>query len=112
MGNLQLLARAARRGCFAQMLCGESIAAAIAGGGTLRLKGRGAVSVFAYGGQARGVAIRGLEYPLENAVLRDDTPLGVSNALGREGVLGEGQIALEHGTLLIFYQEGIACDIA
>ncbi|MDR2686646.1 MAG: thiamine diphosphokinase [Oscillospiraceae bacterium] len=107
MGNLQLLAKAARGGCFARLLCGEYVAAAIAGGGAMRLAGRGTVSVFAYGGEARGVTIRGLEYPLENAALQDDAPLGVSNTLD-----GEGEITLEHGTLLVFYQEGILCDIA
>jgi len=104
IGNLQLLANAARRGCFAQLLCGGFIAAAIPGGSTLRLRGSGAVSVFAWGGRAQGVTIRGLRYPLENAVLQDDTPLGVSNVLG-----GEGMITLEHGTLLIFFEEGIQC---
>jgi len=106
-GNLQLLVKAARRGRFAQMLCGEYTATAITGNSALRLKGQGTVSVFAYGGTARGVAIRGLEYPLENAGLYDDTPLGVSNTLD-----GEGLISLEHGTLLIYYQEDITCDIA
>jgi len=105
--NLQLLVKAARRGCFAQMLCGGYTATAITSGNTLRLKGHGTVSVFAHGGDAHGVTIRGLEYPLENAVLRDDTPLGVSNTLD-----GEGEITLKHGALLIFYQEGIECDIA
>jgi len=105
-GNLQLLAKAARRDFFAQMLCGGFIATAIAAGSTLRLTGRGTVSVFAYGGTARGVSIRGLEYSLENAALYDDTPLGVSNALD-----GEGEITLEQGTLLVFYEEDIECAI-
>jgi len=104
--NLQLLAWAAGRGARVKMLCGEYTAAAIADGSTLRLKGTGTVSVFAHGGTARGVTIRGLEYPLENAVLRDDIPLGVSNTLS-----GEGEITLEHGTLLVFYQEEIECVI-
>ena len=103
-GNLQLLVRAARRGRFARMLCGEYTATAIAAGHKLCLKGQGAVSVFAWGGEARGVTIRGLEYPLEGAVLHDDTPLGVSNTLN-----GEGEISLEQGTLLVFYQEDIEC---
>jgi thiamine pyrophosphokinase len=107
LGSLQLLAKAARRGFFAQMLCVGLIATAITGGSTLHLKGHGTVSVFAHGGTASGVAIRGLEYSLEHAVLYDDTPLGISNALH-----GEGQITLEHGMLLIFYQEEIQCDIA
>jgi len=106
MGNLQLLAKAARAGPRVEMLCGGFTAAAIAGGGTLRLRGSGTVSVFAWGGRAGGVTIHGLKYPLENAILQDDTPLGVSNVLD-----GEGYITLEHGVLLVFYEEGI-CDIA
>jgi len=107
VGNIQLLVRAARRGVFARMLCDGFFAAAIVGGNALCLKGNGTVSVFAYGGTANGVSIRGLEYPLENASLLDDTPLGVSNTLN-----GEGEITLANGTLLVFYQEGILCDIA
>ena len=108
VASLQLLAKAARRGCFTQLLCGGYTATAIAGGSTLRLKGVGTVSVFAHGGQARGVAIQGMAYTLENAVLSGDTPLGISNTLH-----GEGEITLEHGTLLVFYEEDdIVCAIA
>ena len=107
LANLQLLARAAGRGIDARMLCDGYTATAIAGGGTLRLNGKGTVSVFAWGGEARGVTIRGLEYPLEGATLHDDTPLGVSNTLN-----GEGIITLEHGILLVYYEEDIECVIA
>ena len=104
VGNLQLLAKAARLGVHAKMLCGEFAATAIAGGSALRLRGSGTVSVFAWDGQAGGVSIQGLQYPLENATLQNDTPLGVSNFLN-----GEGIITLEHGTLLVFWQEEIQC---
>jgi len=107
IANLQLLVKAARRGYFAQLLCGGFTAAALVGGSTLHLRGSGTVSVFAHGGQASGVTFCGLKYPLENAVLQDDTPLGVSNVLENEG-----KITLEHGALLVFYEEGIHCDIA
>ena len=107
LANLQLLARAAGRGIDARMLCGEYTATAIAEGSVLRLKGKGTVSVFAYGGEAQGVTVRGLEYPLEGATLHDDTPLGVSNTLN-----GEGIITLEHGILLVYYEEDIECVIA
>ncbi|MCL2494675.1 MAG: thiamine diphosphokinase [Oscillospiraceae bacterium] len=112
VGNIQLLVKAARRGVFAQMLCGGFIATAVIDNTALRLRGHGTVSVFACGGQAAGVTIRGLEYPLDNAILLDDTPLGVSNVLVGEGVAGEGTISLAQGTLLVFYEEGIKCDIA
>lgn len=104
-GNLQLLVWAARQGCRVQMRCGDFTAAALAGGDALRLRGTGTVSVFAYGGQALGVTLQGLEYPLEDAILYDDTPLGVSNHLA-----GEGMITLAQGMLLLFWASGIACE--
>jgi len=108
VGNLQLLVKAARQGFFVQMLCGDFIATAITDSQVLHLNGSGTVSVFAWGGQARGVSLRGLEYPLENAILQDNIPLGISNTLE-----GEGKITLEHGALLVFYEEGIElCVIA
>ncbi|MCL2299564.1 MAG: thiamine diphosphokinase [Firmicutes bacterium] len=107
VGNLQLLAKAARLGLRMEMLCGGFTATAVTGGSLLRLRGGGTVSVFSWGGKAEGVTICGLKYPLENAVLQDDTPLGVSNVLD-----GEGYIKLEHGTLLVFYEEDIECGIA
>jgi len=107
VGSLQLLAKAARQGVRVELLCGGYVATAIADGQSLQLRGSGTVSVFAYGGQATGVTIQGLEYPLDRASLRDDTPLGVSNTLN-----GEGEIFLEHGTLLVLYEEEIECNIA
>ena len=103
---LQLLVKTAQQGTDVRLLCDGYIALALTAGSVLCLKGSGAVSVFAQGGAARGVTLRGLEYPLENATLQDDTPLGISNSLE-----GEGEISLEHGTLLIFYQEDLECAI-
>lgn len=40
---------------------------------------RGFISVFCGGDMARGVYLRGLKYPLTDAVLTCDVPLGVSN---------------------------------
>ena len=56
------------------------------------------VSVFAFGGDACGVSIRGLYYTLEGGTLRADFPLGVSN----HTVGSEGEIEVIDGTLLIF----------
>ena len=55
------------------------------------------VSVFAFGGEARGVCIRGLYYTLEDGVLSPDFPLGVSNHATGE----EAEVAVKEGTLLI-----------
>lgn len=37
------------------------------------------LSVFAQGGEARGVYLEGLKYPQHGFTLRDDYPMGVSN---------------------------------
>ena len=61
-------------------------------GGTL-------VSVFCHGDRAEGVTLTGLAYPLSDAALAGDFPLGVSNRRL------EGQpatVSVRRGTLLIF----------
>ena len=40
---------------------------------------QGIVSVFAYGGEASGVTLTGLKYPLDHVTLTGSFPLGVSN---------------------------------
>jgi thiamine pyrophosphokinase len=100
--NLQLLVKAARRGAFACLRGEDYCATALAGGGELRLQGKGTVSVFAYGEVACGVTLRGLKYPLENDTLYGDVPRGVSNELD-----GEALITLEKGVLLIFWEHAI-----
>lgn len=59
----------------------------------------GVISVFCIGPDARGVTIKGLQYPLENAALTANFPLGVSNRFtGRSS-----SICVEDGSLLILY---------
>lgn len=59
----------------------------------------GNVSVFPFGGEARGVTETGLQYTLRDAVLAGNCALGVSNAFTDAA----GEITVEDGTLLIFY---------
>jgi len=57
----------------------------------------GTVSVFAYGGRAEKVSIKGLKYEIDNAALDVDFPIGTSNAFtGRKAAVSVGE-----GTLLI-----------
>lgn len=55
------------------------------------------ISVFAFGGEARGVYERGFHYPLDNAVLSPFEPLGISNDI----VSDFGVITVKDGLLLV-----------
>ncbi len=58
----------------------------------------GYVSVFSHTERAEGVYLRGLKYGLEDAVLTNNYPLGISNELIGE----ESCISVRKGTLLVF----------
>lgn len=60
-------------------------------------EGQEYLSVFAYGGEAQGVSIKGTEYGVENAVLTPGFPLGISNHI----VATDAVITVEKGSLLI-----------
>ena len=55
------------------------------------------LSVFAFGGDCSGVSLCGTAYPLENATLTPQFPLGVSNEITAD----EAVISTKTGTLLI-----------
>lgn len=55
------------------------------------------VSVFPFSQKALGVTEKGLKYPLTDAVLTNDFPIGVSN----EFMLQEAEISVKNGSLLI-----------
>ncbi len=59
----------------------------------------GILSLFCLGPDATGVWLKGLHYPLENAVLRSGFPLGVSNRF--TGVPAE--VTVENGSLLAMW---------
>lgn len=69
------------------------------GGRKVQLTGRPGdlVSLMPLAGDAKGVTLRGLEYPLENAVLPPGSSLGVSNVFSES----TARIELKQGLLLI-----------
>lgn len=62
----------------------------------------GYISVFAFGGAARGVTERGLKYEVDSVTLTPSLPIGVSN----EFIGKESYIEVKDGTIII-YREGI-----
>ena len=102
VANLQLLVSLAARGVRTTLVGADGVAVTALVGGECALfpaTAHGTLSVFAFGGEAVGVTLSGLAYPLADATLTPSRPLGISNELmGTEAVVG-----LRAGTLLLFY---------
>lgn len=100
LANLQLVAGMAQSGARG-ILFDDQIAVTALHNGRLDLAAgtKGRVSVFAYGGEAQGVSLWGLKYPLADAGLSPAFPLGVSN----EADGGPACIVVKRGTLLVVY---------
>ncbi|GGE16759.1 thiamine pyrophosphokinase [Marinithermofilum abyssi] len=64
---------------------------------TLEREGYRYISLLALSDTVKGVTLKGFLYPLEDAVLLRDTPLGISNEL----VEGKGHIQIKEGKLLV-----------
>lgn len=104
LANIQTIVWAARRGVRARLL-DTSVALYAVTDGELRFPAgqRGGVSVFCSGERAEGVDLIGLKYPLNNAALTDEFPLGVSNEFtGRESV-----VRVRRGTLVVLTDSAV-----
>lgn len=103
VANLQLLLYCAEQGLRATLYHGDVRTRVLRNGEkmTFSAGARGYVSVFAFGGVARGVTLFGLKYPLEDGTLTPDLPLGVSN----EFVGKEATVSVAEGNLLVIWQE-------
>lgn len=101
MGNLQLLAFFSQRKITVQLL-DDSVAVTSVTDSSINLgkREKGVVSVFAFGGTAYGVTIKGLKYTLVNANMDPAVPLGVSN----EFIGEDASISVEKGNLIIIYE--------
>ena len=99
--NYCLLCHIKASGASARLHDKESVAYAIQNEAT-RVRGKSGnhISLFAFGGVANGVSIKGLYYELENGTLTPNFPLGVSNHF-----VGEfGEIEVRDGTLLVIQE--------
>lgn len=102
VANLQTLVYLNRQGAFG-LLAGEGMCAVAVTEGTLVFPAglRGYCSVFSAMGEAGGVTLEGLKYPLDRADLTGAFPLGVSNEF--TGV--PARVRVEKGTLLVLWED-------
>ena len=99
--NYQLLLQIAKAGALG-FLWGEDCVATVFGKGQMIFpkRERGIFSLFAFGGDAKGVSVLGGKYEAKEVTLSSDYPLGVSNAfLGKEV-----QIEVKEGFLLLLWE--------
>ena len=102
VANIQCLVYLAVRGARGYLHDRDTVLTAFGGEILLAARLHGTISVFALGGPAEGVWLRGLKYELENAVLTPDFPLGGSNAFTGQ----PASIKSERGVLLVVYPAG------
>ena len=101
LANIQTLAYLTGRGARG-CLAGDEWSLAMVQNGSLSFLGepRGTISVFAQGGTARGVTLEGLLYPLDQATVTTDFPIGVSNVFTGK----PARVSVEEGRLLVVWE--------
>lgn len=99
IANIQTLVWLTNHGCRARMVDDYHLLTVLNGGGPpLRVENTGGyLSLFALGERCTGVTLTGVDYPLENALLENSFPLGVSNRI----VGASCEVTLDAGTLLV-----------
>lgn len=98
--NVQTLYRIAKEG-LRGYLVGDGMVGTVVLDRKMQFAPRGRVSVFSLTDVAEGVCIRGLRYPLEDACLTNDVPLGVSN----EGDGAPAEVSVAHGALYVLWEQ-------
>ena len=103
--NFQTLTYLARHGAVGYLVGRDSAAAAVADGALRFPAGlEGWIGVFCPDGEARGVDIDGLYYPLRDGTLTSGFPLGASNHFTGAAA----SVSVREGTLLAMWREGAA----
>ena len=101
--NIQILAYIAEKGARGTLIGKDIKITAIKDGKLMLPPATGSksavISVFSHSSVSEGVTLKGVKYPLDNATLTSEFPLGVSNELiGVEAV-----IEVRKGTLIIMH---------
>ncbi len=100
--NIVMLKYLADMGCRCVMLGDHSEFTMLKNGYTEIKRSRYKyLSVLAFGGDAEGVTLSGVKYPLHNFLLKNNFPLGVSNEITED----VAKISVKSGTLLIIQAE-------
>lgn len=102
IANIQLLCSLARKGCYGILIGKDVWYRVIYNEEVCFPRGMsGYLSVFCMGERALGVYERGLKYPLEDATLVKENPLGVSNEFTGK----ESMVSVKEGMLLLIGEE-------
>lgn len=102
MANISLCAYAADRGIQCTLLDRNHQIFAFRSGTRRITRGRWTkISIFAMDREVRGVTLKGLRYPLEDTVLKNTFPLGVSNEFAEN----RAEITVKDGTLLVILND-------
>lgn len=101
LANIETLAWLSRRGGRGYLI-GEGVVITAVTDGMLHFDSarHGTISVFCNGEKAVGVNLKGLKYPLTDATLTCDMPLGVSN----EFTGAVSTVSVRDGTLVVLWQ--------
>ena len=103
IGNLQILAGLAQEGFCASIIAeGIRVTALCNGNITVTANNGRIISIASHSEKAVDVTLKGMQYPLNNALLNNFFPLGVRNEIIDESA----NISVRQGVLLIF-QENI-----
>ena len=102
LANIQTLIYLSKRGAEVRLI-GDGICVTAVTDGEISFDEtyRGVISIFCLNGKASGVTLWGLKYPLENAVLTSEMPLGVSNEFTGQ----KSTVRVTDGTLIIMWSE-------
>ena len=103
LANIQALSYIAGNGARGVLIGRDVCVTAVTNGSVGFAPGaHGYISVFCAGARAEGVTLRGLKYPLENAALTCEYPLGVSNEFSG----APATVTVRDGTLTIVWAGG------
>ncbi len=107
IANIQLLAELSQQGRQGFLFGKEAVITAVTNGSvSFPENASGYLSVFSHSDRSDGVYLKGLKYELENAVLTNTYPLGVSN----EFIGEKSKVLVERGTLLLVFPRKVAVN--